>query len=224
MSDEKQASGDNEAPQEPSPDDPAAAAFEALREEVAQLRSAVADLAAGRTATALPDYSETLGKILQASVFAARQVKALVELPALRLTPEAMGREIAAAAETARHSDHAALTEARSSLRNVAQDLRTFIQSARAAQEQRAWLLVTGICGVVAGIVLWAFLSGPLVRTAPASWHWPERMAASILAMDEKTAGSHLIETASPDALAGHPARRPHRRRQPRCSGAVSER
>lgn len=199
MSDEKQASGNNEAPQEPSSNDPATAAFDALREEVVQLRSAVAGLAAERSATAIPDYSETLGKILQASVFAARQIKALVELPALRLTPEAMSREIAAAAEAARHSDHAALAEARSSLRNVTQDLRALIQSARTAEDQRVWLLVTGICGVVAGIVLWAFLSGPLVRAAPASWHWPERMAANILAMDEKTAGSHLIEAASPE-------------------------
>jgi hypothetical protein len=33
----------------------------------------------------------------------------------------------------------------------------------------------------------------------PESWHWPERMAASILGMDEETAGVRLIKTASPE-------------------------
>ena len=133
MSDEPQAPGNNEAPQEQSSDDPAAVVFEALREEVALVRRAVAGLAAERAATAIPDYSETLGKILQASVFAARQIKALVELPALRLTPDGMGREIAAAGETARRADHVALTQASTALREIAHELKGQAQSARTA-------------------------------------------------------------------------------------------
>ena len=47
--------------------DPATLAFEALREEVALVRRAVAGLAAERTSIEIPDYSETLGQIMRAS-------------------------------------------------------------------------------------------------------------------------------------------------------------
>ena len=43
--------------------DPAAKAFEALREEVALARRAVAGLAAERASIEIPDYSATLGEI-----------------------------------------------------------------------------------------------------------------------------------------------------------------
>ena len=47
-----------------------------------------------------------------------------------------------------------------------------------------------------------------IVRAMPESWLWPERMTASILGMDEETAGVRLIKAASPerwrDIVAGY--------------------
>jgi hypothetical protein len=64
--------------------DPATLAFEALREEVALVRRAVAGLAAERASIDFPDYSETLGQIMRASSAIRQSVKALAEMPALR--------------------------------------------------------------------------------------------------------------------------------------------
>jgi hypothetical protein len=198
MSDEPQAPGNNEAPQEQASGDPAAVAFEALREEVALVRRAMAGLAAERAARPIPDHSETLGNILQACIVAARRLKTLAELPALRLTPDSMGREIAAAGETARRADHVALTQASTALREIAHELKGQAQSARTAKEQRIWLIAIGTAGLVAGMVLWAVVTGFLARTPPISHQSPEQKASEMLGMDQEAAGEHLIQTAAP--------------------------
>ena len=94
--------------------DPATLAFEALREEVALVRRAVAGLAAERASIEIPDYSETLGQIMRASSATRQSVKALAEMPALRLSAKDWSHEIATAAQEARHSNQQAFAEANS--------------------------------------------------------------------------------------------------------------
>jgi hypothetical protein len=205
MSEEKQASAkaeptrgaaDQGSPPTVASDDPAASAFEALRSEVALVRRAMAGLAAERTA--IPDYSETLGNILQASMVTARRLKALTELPALRLTPEEMARQIDAAGDIAGRGAQIALTDARTALQQVTQELGSQLQSASAAKRQRIRLIITGAVGLAAGMILWAVVVGFQVRMPPASQGSPEQRAAEILGMDQRTAGEHLIQTAVP--------------------------
>lgn len=190
-------SANSEPPQVP-PDDTAAAAFEALREEVALVRRAVGGLAAERSAITIPDYSETLANILQAGTITARQLKVLAELPALSITPDQLARQIAAAGETARRGDQLALTEASTVLRNAAQELKTQLRTIRSAKVQRNWLIATGVGGLIAGMVLWAALAGLWVRNPPEHRGSPEQKAAAILGMDQVAAGEHLIQTAAP--------------------------
>jgi hypothetical protein len=179
-------------------DDPATAAFEALREEVALVHHAVAGLAAERDGREIPDYSETLGKILHASAVTVRNLKGLAEMPALRVAPEDMGRQIAAAAETARRADHTTLAQASATFREVTENAQASLRSARAADRQRIWLLATGIAGIVAGAALWGIITGSLIPAAPSGQQSPEQKASAILGMDETAAGEHLIQTASP--------------------------
>ena len=182
-----------------SPSDPATLAFEALREEVALVRRAVAGLAAERAAIEIPDYSETLGQILRASSTTAAQLKMLAEMPALLLTSKDWGREIAAASGEARRSDQAMLTHAIEALQQATRNVTVSLRSARSAEDQRQWLLWTATGGVVAGMLLWAVGAAPIARTAPESWEWPERLAANIIGTDQETAGARLIATAAPD-------------------------
>ncbi len=196
LSNKEQASIDSGSPQAESPDDPATVAFESLRKEVALVRRAVAGLAAERATS--PDYSETLGNILQAGMVTARRLQTLTELPTLHLTPEEMARQITTAGEAVRRADHVALAEANTAMRETAQELQHQLQSARAAKRQRIWLLTTGVVGLVAGMVLWAVIAGFKAPTAPASHQSPEQKAAEILGMDQKAAGKHLIQTAAP--------------------------
>ena len=190
---------DAEATQPEAPADPAALAFEALREEVALLRRGVAGLAAERAAIEIPDYSETLGQIMRTSAATATGLKSLGAMPALRLTAQDWGREIAAASEPARHADQEALTCARDAFQQAAHDMAASLSSARLAENQHRWLLWTGAVGILAGMLLWAVGAGAIARAMPESWYWPERMAARTLRLDREAAGARLIETAAPD-------------------------
>lgn len=148
------------AAQEPS-GDPAAVAFESLREEVALVRRAIAGLAAERAANETPDYSEALGQIMRATQVAAAHLRALAAMPALRLTANNWSQEIAVAGENVRQADHHMLTRAIEALQIAARDIGDRLHSARDAERQNMWLLVTGIGGVLVGIFLWVVLVGP---------------------------------------------------------------
>ena len=164
---------DEEASPSQAPADPAALAFEALREEVALVRRAVTGLAAERAAIEIPDYSETLGQIMRTSEATAASLKALAARPALRLTAQDWGREIAVASEQARRADQQALTQARDTLQQAAREMTAKLTSAKSADKQRQWLLGTWTAGFFAGMILLAIGIGPVVRAMPESWHWP---------------------------------------------------
>jgi len=183
-------------PQQAPSDDPAAAAFEELRREVAIVHRAVSGLAAERTS--VKDYSETLGQILQASVASARRFKELKELPALHLTAETIGQQIDAAAEVSRRAHQAVLTEASNSLQQTARDLSRHLQSARTAKSQRIWLAATGAVCLVTGIALGAIIPGRTERSPSVDQRSPEARAAAILGLDQTSAGEHLIQTSAP--------------------------
>ena len=147
--------------------DLAAAAFEALRQEVERLSLAVTGLAAKHTEIEIPDYTETLGKMLQANQMTAGHLKTLAEMPALRLSPSRWSHEIAVAGEHARRQDHALLDSARQSFEGVAHDLASRLISARSVDTQRQWLIWTSLVSLFAGMLFWAVSLGPLLRAAP---------------------------------------------------------
>ena len=136
---------------------------------------------------------------MRASSATRQSVKALAEMPALRFSAQDWGREIAAAAQETRRSDQQAFAEARHGFERMAAEMAAHLHSARLAERQRQWLIWTTAGGIVAGMLLLAIIAGPVVRAMPESWHWPERMAASILGADEEAAGVRLIKTAAPD-------------------------
>jgi hypothetical protein len=51
--------------------------------------------------------------------------------------------------------------------------------------------------------LLRAFLTGPIARTMPASWMWPEWMAARTLRMPMWQGGMRLMQAGDPQAFAG---------------------
>jgi hypothetical protein len=187
------------APQPQTRTDPATLAFDALREEVALVRRAVAGLAAERGATEIADYSETLSRILRESAAMANSLKTLAGSPALHRTALSLAREIAEAGNEARRSDREALTEARDAFRQAARDIAAKLAIAKAAGSQRQWLLWPGIGGFVAGMLVLAIGIGPAVRAVPQNWQWPERIAAGIVGTDQEAAGTRLIESAAPE-------------------------
>jgi hypothetical protein len=150
---------------EPDPNaDPAALAFEALREEVALMRRAVAGLAAERAAIEIPDYSVTLGQLRQAALHTAKSLKTLDELPILNASVWDWARAIEHQAEPARRADRDELARIYAQLRDEASAMSARLSSARAADVQREWLLCAFGGGIVAGMLLWALGLEPVVR------------------------------------------------------------
>ena len=176
-------------------------AFEALRAEVALQRRAIEGLAAERSAIEIPDYSETFAKQLQGIAIVMREVAALQKLPALSMTPEQMATRIGAAGATARRADHDALTRAASDMTAAAREERGIVASAWTAERQRMHQLWFALGGLVVGILLWTVLPGLVARElAPASWQWPEKLAARNLGVDTMWAGARrMAAVGSPD-------------------------
>lgn len=184
--------------------DEAAQAFESLRAEVSLMRRAVERLAAERAEGGhAPDYSETLGVIANNITATAQRVDALVKSPALSLPPEEIGRQITAAGFDARREDHRLFLAAKQGMDEVATKLRHQLESHVMADEQRHRLWRIGLAGLAAGMMLWAILAGPIVRSMPSDWLLPERMAARSLRMPMWEGGQRLMRAGDAQAFAG---------------------
>lgn len=181
-------------------------AFEAMRGELALLRRAVEGLAAERNGQDTPDYSETLGRMQQGVDGATGRLdhigKMLAVAPVMAMTPEQMAQRISAAGSAARREDQAALAKAGEDKARVMAELRAIAGSAWTRADQKNRQLWFGLGGAAIGILTWAILPGLVAREiAPASWQWPERMAARTLDLPRWEAGQRMMQSASPTAF-----------------------
>jgi len=184
--------------------DEAAQAFEDLRAEMTLVRRAVERLTAERTELPDgPDYSETLGVISHNLSAIGQWVDALVKSPALALTPEKLNRQIVEAGVAGRSEDRRVIAAARQTIEEIATKLGRQLESHLMAGEQKRRERRIGLIALVAGAVLWAVLAGPIVRAMPASWFWPEWMAARTLRMPMWEGGQRLMKAGNAEALAG---------------------
>lgn len=187
---------------QPIGDDPAAA-FEQLRGEVSLLRSAIEGLTAARESIDIPDYEPTLERTEKILVALVHQIDGLSKKPAMTLTPENMGQRLNASVSDATRELQHQVQSAKSAMASAAHDLQNMVVSARRGDEQNRWLLWTGLGGLALGLLLYAALAGPIARLMPASWQWPERVAARVLAEPTQwEAGQHLMQRAAPASWA----------------------
>ncbi|MCW1382880.1 DUF6118 family protein [Novosphingobium sp. KCTC 2891] len=191
-------------PDPPVPDatgDPAAEAFARLEGELALMRRAVQHLAAERADIVIPDYGTTLTDMAKRMGAISESLKGMAGHPAMQMTPDSIGNRIAAAAETARRTDHDRISQARDDLHHAAQAMRSVTAQARNAAEQRQQLYQVAGGALLAGILLWSFIPGTIARTMPESWHWPERMAARLVGASSRwDAGARMMQSDNPEA------------------------
>lgn len=179
--------------------DPASQAFARLERQMALMRRAVEHLSTERAEITVPDYSATLGKLAGDLAKVTQAVAQIAAEPALRHTPQTMAERIAQAAEAARRSDHDRLIHAQSELRAAGEDLRRIVGTIRTATEQRQRTIKAAATGMLAGVLLWANLAGPIARSLPESWQLPERMARRALGAPTLVdAGARLLQSADP--------------------------
>ena len=183
------------------------AVIEGQDRELALLRRAVEGLAAERAAIDVPDYTETLGHLQQGVDRTTGRLdhigKMLAAAPVMAMTPEQMAQRIAAAGSAARREDQAALAKAGEDKARVMAELRSLAGSAWTRADQKNRQLWFGLGGAAIGILAWSILPGLVAReVAPASWQWPERMAARTLDMPMWEGGQRMMRTAAPEAFA----------------------
>ena len=166
-------------------DDPAAA-FEALRAEVAQVRAAL-----GGLATAAPDYSPTLAAI-------AKSLAAIEAHPALRSTPEAFVHQVRQASEALQQQGRRELASAAQRVDAAGAALERLAEGQRTGREQVRQVAIMTAVGAVAGVIVWVCFSGPIARALPAGWSVPERMAAATLRLNRWEAGERIMQSADP--------------------------
>ena len=182
-------------------EDGAARAFEQLTREVSLLRAAVEGLTAARESIDIPNYQPTLERTERILVALAQRIDPIAKSPFLTMEPDSMASQIATAATTARREDARLVAEARAGLDQVAREIGNRLASARRGDEQNRWLYIFGGGGLVLGLLLYAALAGPIARSMPTSWRWPERMATRVL--DERgawDAGQRLMQAAAPES------------------------
>ena len=172
------------------PQDAAAEAFEALRAEVSQLRTALEGLP-----TTAPDYSPTLAAI-------AQSLAAMEAHPALRLTPDALASQVRHASEAAQQQGRRELANAVQRVDAAGADLERLAEQRRTGREQVRQVAIMTAVGAVAGVVVWVCFSGPIARALPAGWSVPEKMAAAALNLDRWDAGARLMQSENPQGWA----------------------
>jgi hypothetical protein len=175
----------------------AAHAFGELRAEVSLMRRAVERLTDERTAQ--PDYAPSLEEISKRMEKVAAWARRIAEHPAMQLTPERIGRDIAGAAATTREQDRQMLQNAASGMDAAASRIDAALARARSAAGQDRELLRNRVAFAVAGMALWAIFPGVLARSLPGSWAVPERMAARTVGKDMWQAGQQMMSKADPE-------------------------
>ena len=182
----------------PAGDDPAAA-FEALRGEVALLRHAVEGLASARAELEIPNYQQTLERTEKVLGVLAQQLDNVRKSPAMALTPENMGERLNASVRNSTFELRNLLTASQTALDGATRDLSGLVARARRGEEQRRLLWQCGGGGVLAGALLYAMLMGPLTRVLPTSWGVPETMATRALGeASQWDAGQRLMQADAP--------------------------
>jgi hypothetical protein len=178
-------------------------AFARVEGELALLRRAVERMAVERAEVPeQPDYSETLAGMVQKIDATLQRADALVAAARDGATPRHVVDRIVAAGADARGEDRRTIATAAAELKDATRVLQGVTASARRGDEQNRWLMWTAIGGIVAGMVLWAAFAGFVARGVPASWQWPEKMAARSLDLPMWEGGQRLMRASAPDAFA----------------------
>ena len=176
-------------------DDPAAA-FEALREEVAQLRQALEQ----RPASEAVDYTPSLAAVAKGLKNVEGRLDAIEQRPALKLTPEGHARAFDQALDMQRRQLRADYAEGQRALSSGAHKVETAFGALRSKQLQDRWLIGAAGAGAVGGVVLWTVLSGPIARVLPGGQ--AEKMAAATLGKDRVAAGEQMMVSGDPNGWA----------------------
>ena len=134
--------------------DPAAKAFEALRDEVLDLRRSINQLSQNIQLIPTQDYRRTLAQILRAQENMSGEIRDLKSHPAINLTPEGFINKLEEIKDRVLERERKSLKETEDMLRFNSNTIGNWIEQAREANRQNWWLVLASVLGFVLGALL----------------------------------------------------------------------
>ena len=131
--------------------DPAARAFEALRDEVSDLRHSINQLSQNIQLIQTQDYRRTLAEILRAQDNMSGEIKDLNSHPAINLTPEGFINKLEEIKDRVLERERKRLRETEDTLRFNSNTIGNWIEQAREANRQNWRLVLVGCVGLFIG-------------------------------------------------------------------------
>jgi hypothetical protein len=174
-----------------------AQAFEDLRAEVSELRRAVEALPGAWEESRPPDYTPSLGTIVQGLAAVDNRLAGIETHPALRLTPEQHQQAVAQAGNTLMREAVQKLDRAAQDAERERHQLAGLIGTVRKQDEQRNWLLYAASGALVVGLLVSPFVAGVLPFGGDSA------VAAVIMNANRWNAGIALMQAGSPDGWRG---------------------
>jgi Family of unknown function (DUF6118) len=173
--------------------DPATRAFDALRNELMNVRQSVETLRASIQQSPPHDYRKTLGEILRVQEGVQAELHALKTRPAIQYTPESFSQEIERERSRLVENDKREIRGTIDALGKCSQQLNELIQRGWDANSQLWMLIFVGLSSLIIGSALFLPIAAFIARLMPESMNMPENMASYILDLPMQKAGIRLI-------------------------------
>ena len=180
------------------PRDPATRAFDALREELINVRQSVESLNTSVQQIRPNDYRKTLGQILRTQESVETELEAIKSHPAIRLTPDGFAQQLEKAKNELLKVDQQNLRALLDILKHNCKMMKDYVESANEAAWQRLYICGAAMLFFCIGAVFSVYVVSFIANLAPRSWQAPERIASNILGETMRNAGIRLIQSNNP--------------------------
>ena len=180
------------------PRDPATRAFDALRDELINVRQSVENLNANIQKSRPYDYRKTLGQILRTQESVETELEAIKSHPAIRLTPDGFAQQLEKAKNELLKVDQQNLRTLLDVLKHNCIVLKSYVDGANEATFQRFLIAAAAFLSFCIGTVFSVYIVSYIANLVPLSWQAPERIASNILGETMRNAGIRLIKTNNP--------------------------
>ena len=178
--------------------DPATRAFDALRDELANVRQSVESLNLNIKQSQPYDYRKTLGQILRTQESVETELAAIKSHPAISMTPGSFAQQYESAKNELLKVDQQNLRALLDVLKHNCKMMKDYVESANEAVWQRLYISGTAVLFFCIGAVFSVYVVSFIANLAPRSWQAPERIASNILGETMRNAGIRLIQTNNP--------------------------
>ena len=131
--------------------DPAARAFEALRDEVTELRSIIDHLSRHIETIPTQDYRKTLAQLLRAQDIISSEIKELKSHPAINLTPERFLNDLEDSKDHFLQKERQSLKDMEHMLLANSKVIGYWIEQARTVNSQNWMIILAGCIGIFIG-------------------------------------------------------------------------